>query len=200
MIDAKRLSEHKELFLSALRRKRYLDLLLRETTSADVEAIIDRLNEIHAEKVEKEKAYSEKRAADVKALRDQLSKAGEDLVRQLDSVIDERGDLIDTTLLLELADDTLTNDLLAHNSLVHKPRYFRLGKIWSGKGRRPVEFVGLTEEAIQRCRVPRALKDAKYFHDGVLWKGRGRRPEVFKDMSEEDLERCRLPAELFIFS
>lgn len=200
MIDAKRLSEHKELVLSALRRKRYLDLLLREAKANDVEAIIDRLSQILQEKVEKEQAYTEKRAADVKALRDQLSKAGEGLVRQLDSVIDEHGDFVDTTQLLELASDTFANDLLPDNSLVHKPRYFRLGKIWSGKGRRPFEFVGLTQDAIQRCRVPRALKDAKYFHDGVLWKGRGRRPDVFKDMSEEDLERCRLPAELFIFS
>lgn len=139
-VDGLTVNDRRDVVLSELKRKSKIRTIFKECPSSEMEEMLVRLKSVYEEKLAEEALHKEKQ--------EKLQRKAQNILMEME----EQG--IDVELLreMQLKQHSLTAEL-------PKVKYIKDGATWSGLGRRPTPFKGLSDFELEKYRKYPTLKD-----------------------------------------
>lgn len=125
--------QRRELILSELKRKSRVRTIFRDLSVEELTDILERVKDVLAERVEEEKERAEREAA--------IKERAVSILKEMEATGVDIKTLKEIQERLESAGGS-------------KVRYVKDGATWSGQGRRPAAFKGLTDLELEKYRKP----------------------------------------------
>lgn len=125
--------QRRKLILSELKRKSRVRTIFRDLSVEELTEILERVQDVLAERIQEEKERAEREAA--------IKEKAVSILKEME----EKG--VDIKTLKEIQDQR-------DSTSGSKVRYVKDGATWTGQGRRPAAFKGLSDLELEKYRKP----------------------------------------------
>lgn len=135
------ISQRRELVFSELKRKSKIRIIFKDCPVSDMSEMLERFRSVLNERIQEEEEKAEREAL--------LKKDAQHILSEMA----EKG--IDVDLLREVQQQGSSTDSSS------KVKYVKDGSTWTGKGRRPPPFKGLSDYELEKYRKSSSNQDDK---------------------------------------
>ena len=125
--------QRRELILSEFKRKSRVRTIFRDLSVEELTEILERVQDVLAERIQEEKERAEREAA--------IKEKAVSILKEME----EKGVDIKTLKEIQGQRDSTSGS---------KVRYVKDGATWTGQGRRPAAFKGLSDLELEKYRKP----------------------------------------------